>query len=121
MTLPASVAGDEPLRLFLALRLPADALDAIVEWQARAFAAARVRVVPQEHLHITLVFLGSRPATEVPTIAGRLRAAAAAAGEIRLRPDRYLETRGAAMLAFEDEGGHGAALAAAAGRNELRP
>ncbi|HEY3542233.1 MAG TPA: 2'-5' RNA ligase family protein [Gaiellaceae bacterium] len=121
MTSGGSVAGDERLRLFLALQLPERWLDAIVAWQARAFAGARVRVVPREHLHMTLVFLGSRPARELPAIVGRLREAAAAAAEIRLQPDRYRETRGAAMLTFEDVGGAGGALADAAGRDEDRP
>src|SRR5436305_14117216 len=121
MTSRTSVEGDERLRLFLALRLPERWLDEIVAWQARAFARADVRLVPREHLHVTLVFLGSRPAGELPGILDRLRAAAAAAGEVRLEPDGYRETRSAAMLTFRDLGGAGAGLADAAGREEPRP
>jgi 2'-5' RNA ligase len=121
MTSGASVGGSERLRLFLALRLPRNWLDEIVAWQARTFARADVRVVPREHLHVTLVFLGSRPAGELPGILDRLRRAAAAADEVRLEPDGYRETRGAAMLTFRDLGGAGAALADAAGRKESRP
>ena len=121
MTSADSVGGGERLRLFLALRVPEPWLDAIASWQAIAFAGCDVRVVPREHLHLTLVFLGSRPASEAPAIVERLRSAAAAAGELRLEPDRYRETRGAAMLAFHDLGGAGAALADAAGRDEDRP
>ena len=66
MTSAGSVAPDERMRLFLALRLPDDALDEIVAWQAPAFAGADVRIVPREHLHATLAFLGSRPADELP-------------------------------------------------------
>jgi len=121
MTSAASVGGGERLRLFLALRLPEPWLDAIASWQARAFAGRDVRVVLREHLHVTLVFLGSRRASEAPAIVDRLRSAAAAAGEVRLEPDRYREGRGAAMLTFHDVGGAGAALAEAAGRGEERP
>ena len=118
---PDSVGGDARLRLFLALRLPDAWLDAIVAWQLRVFAGKRVRVVPREQLHMTLVFLGSTPAADVPAVVDRLERAAAAAGPIRLEPRGYRETRGAAMLTFEDDGGHGGALADAAGREEARP
>ena len=121
MTSRASVGGDERLRLFLALRLPDDWIEGITTWQSRVFAGRRVRVVPREHLHLTLVFLGSRPAADVPAILERLRAEAAGAAPIRLRPDRYRETRVAAMLTFEDLDFAGAALADALGRDEERP
>jgi 2'-5' RNA ligase len=121
MTGRDSVGDDERLRLFLALRLPGEWLDAIGAWQARAFAGRHVRVVPREHLHMTLVFLGSTPAADAPAIVERLRGAAAAAGPIRLHPERYRETRTAALLTFRDEGGAGGALADAAGRDEARP
>jgi 2'-5' RNA ligase len=116
------VAADERLRLFLALRLPDPWPDEIAAWQAAAFAyAGHVRVVPREHLHVTLVFLGSRPAIELPAILARLRDAAGAAGAVRLEPEGYRETRGAAMLAFRDLDGAGGALADALGRDEGRP
>ena len=121
MPLPDNVGGGDRLRLFLALRLPGQWLDAIAAWQSRAFAGRDVRVVPRDQLHVTLVFLGSRPAGDAPAIVERLRSAAAATGEVRLEPDRYRETSGAAMLTFRDLGGAGAALAAAAGRDEDRP
>jgi len=121
MTSRASVGGDERLRLFLALRLPDDWIEGIAAWQSRVFAERRVRVVPPEHLHLTLVFLGARPTAEVPALVERLRAGAAAAAPIRLRPDRYRETRVAAMLTFEDLDGAGGALADALGRDEERP
>jgi 2'-5' RNA ligase len=115
---PDSVGGDARVRLFLALRLPEDWLDGIAAWQARAFAGAGVRVVPREHLHVTLVFLGSTPAADVPAVVERLERAAR---PVELRPDGYRETRSVAMLTFEDVGGHGGALADAAGRDEDRP
>ncbi len=107
----SSVGSDEPLRLFLALRLPDDALDAIAAWQRSELHG--VRVVPREHLHVTLAFLGSRPAAELDGILGALRAAAAVASpEMALTPTRYRETRSVGMLVLDDEGGDAGALAA---------
>jgi 2'-5' RNA ligase len=109
MTPGGSVAGDERLRLFLALRLPDGVLGEIERWQRDELP--NVRVVPREHLHVTLAFLGQRPGGELEAIVGALREAAAGAGEIRLTPARYRETRGVGMLVLEDEGGNAATLA----------
>ena len=109
MTSAASVAGDERLRLFLALRLPDDVLDEIERWQREQMG--NVRVVPRGHLHVTLAFLGHRPVGELESILDALRDAAAAAGKLRLTPIRYRETRSVGMLALEDEGGRAALLA----------
>src|SRR5271169_3300139 len=97
MTSPASVGGDERLRLFLALRLPGSVLDDLARWQAERLTG--VRLVPRDGLHITLAFLGHRPARELEGIVRELReAAAAAAADLRLTPSRYRETRSVAML-----------------------
>ena len=109
MTSSASVSGDERLRLFLALRIPDDVLDEIARWQRDQLAA--VRAVPREHLHVTLAFLGHRPPDDLAAIVGALRAAAAGAGELRLSPVRYRETRSVGMLVLEDDGGRAACLA----------
>jgi RNA 2',3'-cyclic 3'-phosphodiesterase len=109
MTEAASVAGDERLRLFLALRLPGDALDEIERWQREQLRD--VRVVPREHLHVTLAFLGHRPSGELDSIVEALREAAAAAGEIGLRPVRYRETRSVGMLVLEDQDANASRLA----------
>jgi 2'-5' RNA ligase len=109
MTSPASVSGDERLRLFLALRLPDDVLDEVERWQHEHLRD--VRAVPREHLHVTLAFLGHRPAGELEPVVGALRGAAAEAGEIRLDPVRYRETRSVGMLVLEDDGGRATLLA----------
>ena len=67
--------------------------------------------MPPGNLHVTLAFLGSRPAGEVPAIVDELRAAAAAAGPVELRPLRYRETRSVGMIVCEDAGGAATALA----------
>ena len=103
------MAGDERLRLFCGLQLPADALDELADWGARHLHGGRP--VPRENLHVTLAFLGARPAGEVPAIAGALREAAAAAGGLELRPLGYRETRSVGMLVLEDGGGAAGALA----------
>ena len=111
MTRPGSVGGDERLRLFLALRLPDEVLDAVARWQAEHVRG--VRAVPRDHLHVTLAFLGSRPAGELDGILEALREAAAlAAPDLRLAPSRYRETRSVAMLVLDDEDGRAGAFAA---------
>ena len=109
MTPAASVSGDERLRLFLALRLPHDVLAEIERWQSEQLR--NVRVVPREHLHVTLAFLGHRPSGELEAIVAALCDAAAGAAEIRLTPVRYRETRSVGMLVLEDEGGRATLLA----------
>ena len=98
------------LRLFLALRFPDAVLDEIEAWQA-AELRGELRIVPREHLHITLAFLGHRPADELPAIVDALRVAAGLDGDYRLRPDRYRETRSVAMVVLDDVGGAATALA----------
>jgi 2'-5' RNA ligase len=109
VTAPASVSSDERLRLFLALRLPDNVLDELERWQRDQLPG--VRLVRREHLHVTLAFLGHRPVGELGSIVGDLRGAAGLAGEIRLTPTRYHETRSVGMLVLGDEGGSAAVLA----------
>ena len=106
------MGGDERLRLFLGLPLPDEPRRRLAEWAARAFGGADgVRVVPPENLHVTLVFLGGRPAGEVDAIVGELRAAAGAVKPPVLEPVRYRETRSVGMVVLSDEDGRATALA----------
>ena len=111
MTAAASVEGDARLRLFLALRLPPPVLDALERWAGGQLGAGGGRRVPRESLHVTLAFLGSRPAAELPAIVGALRAAAAAAQPFELAAGGYRETRSVGMVVLEDPSGGCAALA----------
>jgi len=113
VTSAGTFAPDERIRLFLGLRFPDDVVDGIVVWQARELAAARdVRVVPPQNLHVTLAFLGHRPATEVAVIAGGLRVAAASVeAPLQLSLRRYRETRSVGMLVFDDAGGRASTFA----------
>ena len=112
MNAPASFEGDERVRLFCALRLPDDTLDGLVAWEREAFSdVPRARPVPRENLHVTLAFLGHRPASELEPIVGALRAASARAERPRLSVRGYRETRSVGMLTCDDEGGRATALA----------
>jgi RNA 2',3'-cyclic 3'-phosphodiesterase len=109
---PASVGGRERVRLFCALRLPDETVEELSRWQAEAFGeAGGVRVLGREQLHVTLAFLGSRPAGELDAIATELRAAALAAEPATLTVNGYRETRSVGMLVLDDEGGRAASLA----------
>jgi RNA 2',3'-cyclic 3'-phosphodiesterase len=112
---PGSVSGDERLRLFLALQLPDDALAAIEEWQARRFSPPQLpgRLVPRTNMHVTLAFLGSRPAHELPTILRVLGEAARDAEPPLFEVVRWRERRAAGMLELRDR--HGTAAARIAG------
>lgn len=109
MSSTGSVGGRDRLRLFCALTLPDEILDRLAPWQVEHLGAGRI--VPREHLHVTLAFLGSTPAGELAPIAGALRDAAAEAGEIAFSAARYRETRSVGMVVLEDETGKGGRLA----------
>ena len=112
MNVPASVGGRERLRLFCALRLPDETVGDLSRWQADAFGGAdRIRVLGREQLHVTLAFLGNRPAGELEAIAAELRAAAAAGEPATLTVKGYRETRSVGMLVLDDDGGRAASLA----------
>ena len=113
MTVAASLEGDERLRLFLALRLPDDIVATLVAWAARELrGAAGGRLVPAQNLHVTLAFLGARPAPELGAIVDALRRCTALAGPIELQLDRYREGRSVGMLALRDRSGEAVRLAA---------
>jgi 2'-5' RNA ligase len=103
------VVGYERIRLFCALQLPGEVLDALVSWQLEHLRGGRV--VPRGNLHVTLAFLGSRPVGEVPAVTSALAAAAVGARDLRFRVRGYRETRSVGMVTFDDEGNRGRALA----------
>ena len=102
MTDAGSVGGDERLRLFCGFGLPGPTLDALVRWQGEHL---RGRVVPPGNVHVTLAFLGSRPAQDAGPVAGALRDAVDAAPRPEFRALRYRETRSVGMLVLDDENG----------------
>ena len=64
MSSSGTVGADERLRLFLGFPLPDATAQAVAAWQRAELAVERVRIVPLENLHVTIAFLGSRPAGE---------------------------------------------------------
>ena len=102
MTSPRTVEGRDRLRLFCGLRLPDDALDRLVSWQQAELAGADVRLVAREQLHVTLAFLGSRSADEVPAIVEALRATAGDAEPPLVQAVRYRETGSVGMVVLAE-------------------
>jgi 2'-5' RNA ligase len=104
--------GDERVRLFCALQLPLETVERLVAWQREAFAGVRdVRPLAGDHLHVTLAFLGHRPAGELDGIVAALREASASAERPRLSLRGYRETRSVGMLTFDDEDDRATAIA----------
>jgi 2'-5' RNA ligase len=112
MTSGGSVERHERLRLFAALPLPADAVERLTAWQHRELAGLDdARLVPPENLHVTLAFLGSRPAADLDGIL-RVLAEAAARGERPvLTAAGYRETRSVGMVVLADDDGRAGRLA----------
>jgi RNA 2',3'-cyclic 3'-phosphodiesterase len=87
-------AAPDHLRLFVALELPPAARDALVAFRDAAADPAIWRPVSPDALHLTLAFLGRRPATDIPVIDEVLYANAgpaprlAFAGAVLLPPRR---------------------------------
>jgi RNA 2',3'-cyclic 3'-phosphodiesterase len=112
----ATVEGHDRLRLFIGLPLPSESAEGLAAWQRRELAGVRdVRLVPPENLHVTVAFLGHRPAGEVDGILGVVREAARTAHLPALTAVRYRETRSVGMVVFEDEGGRAGRLAGEVG------
>jgi RNA 2',3'-cyclic 3'-phosphodiesterase len=106
------VESRERLRLFVALLLPEAAVSDLVEWQRQELLRANVRIVPPENLHVTVAFIGGRPAGELEAIAAAVRAAVADSSSLLFEPVRYRETRSVGMIVLSDEDRRSAGLAA---------
>ena len=103
--------GGGTLRLFVALPLPAESRERLVRWQAENLAGARgTRLVPDENLHVTLVFLGSRPVADVDLVVEEMRHAASGCERATLTATGYRETRSVGMVVFDDEEGRATRL-----------
>jgi RNA 2',3'-cyclic 3'-phosphodiesterase len=100
------------LRLFVALELPAAARDALVAFRDAAADPDVWRPVAPDALHLTLAFLGRRPAADVPAIDEVLYAAAGPAPRLALTEAVLLPPRRPRVLcaALADPDGTLAAL-----------
>jgi 2'-5' RNA ligase len=113
---PGSLEGHERIRLFVALPLPEDGVERLAAWQAQELGRLRdTRLVPRANLHITLAFLGWRPASDIADIHEVVRQAGQTAGRPLLSATGYRETRSVGMVVFADETEHAARLAEAVG------
>jgi RNA 2',3'-cyclic 3'-phosphodiesterase len=127
-------------RLFIAVDPPAQVCEELATWARSAIRglgtsgggkASSVRVLDPELLHVTLCFLGDRPAQEIATIGEALAECAKGVGELSVGAPLWLPPRRPRALAVEvcdnSEGGlaalHGAlvqALTGACGYREER-
>lgn len=105
--------NEERARLFVALELPAEASEALVRWRSSVLkGVAGLRVLPIDHLHVTLCFLGWLPANQVDAIASTcqelspLDPPTVSLGEARWLPPR--RPRVLAVELIDDQGRVGA-------------
>jgi 2'-5' RNA ligase len=85
------------------LLLPAPIVHRITDWQRHALAGADVRVLSADHLHITLVFLGSRPAADLDVIGGVIAGCVSAARAPAFHASRYRETTRVGMIQLRED------------------
>jgi 2'-5' RNA ligase len=109
MTPTGSVGEDDRVRLFLALQPDSTTLDVLERWVGEHIHGGRV--VPRDHLHVTLAFLGSRPSSELDRIVGALHDAVGRPRRIAFEPARWRETRSVGMVVLRDLTGEATALA----------
>ena len=109
---PAASSAADTLRLFVALELPPAVRDALVAFREAAADPDVWRPLPPEALHLTLAFLGRRPAGDVAAIGAVLHEAAGPAPRLALNGAVLLPPRGARVLcaALADPDGTLAAL-----------
>ena len=91
---------DQPkrVRLFVALDLPESVRAGIAAWGRGALRDPALRPVPEESLHITLAFLGSREEGQVEAIADVVRESGASAPEIVFGRPEQRPLRGRAKV-----------------------
>jgi len=98
-----------PVRLFTALQLPEDARARLAQWgRAAAAGDPSLRPVAAESLHVTLHFLGERPAGEVEGLRACVRAACTAPIVLRSAGALWLAPRRPHVLTCAMEDGSGA-------------
>jgi 2'-5' RNA ligase len=94
----SSGSPDRAVRLFVALELPDAARAALVAFRDAAADPDVWRPVPDEALHLTLAFLGRRPAGDVAIVSSVLHEAAEIAPRLQLARALLLPPRRARVL-----------------------
>jgi len=85
-------------RLFVALDLPGEVRDAIVDWQRAQLRDEALRVVGPQNLHITLAFLGYLPEKAIGSVAEVVHGLKVAAPRIELAPEPLGKPKGRPRL-----------------------
>lgn len=98
-------------RLFVAIAAPAQVCAVLAAWGREAASALAVggrpsredgvRVLEPDSLHLTLLFLGSRPTGEIDALAAALRSTPATLGSLTVGPPLLLPSRRPRALALE--------------------
>jgi 2'-5' RNA ligase len=109
--------SEERARLFAALELPDEVREALAAWRSKATAEiAGLRPLPDDHLHVTLCFLGWQAESEIPAViqacaAGVIQAGAAGAIQapptLSLGAALWLPPRRPRVLAVRLDDDHG--------------
>ena len=107
MSARATVAGDDRVRLFLALDVPDHVSAELARWGRRHLTGGRAL----ESVHVTLAFLGSQPRSVVAPIVELMCREASATERFELEVKRYRETRSVGMLVLADPSGRATSLA----------
>lgn len=103
------------MRLFVAVDPPMQICERLKAWarestrglQVRGRAKASPRVLDAELLHVTLCFLGNRPAGEMDVLAAQLSTCAGRGGELSFGAPLWLPERNPRALAVELHDEHG--------------
>jgi 2'-5' RNA ligase len=103
------MSRDPTARLFAALDLPEEVCEELAEWGVSVAAAARaggrargsLRLLGADVMHLTLCFLGSRPVSEIDSLAATIPACAGHACELALGAPVWLPARRPRALAVE--------------------
>jgi 2'-5' RNA ligase len=94
-------------RLFVAVDPPPDVREELLAWarhavaRLRTRAAADMRLLEPDALHVTLCFLGARPVGEIEAIGSALSGCAREVGELSLGAPLWLPPRRPRALAVE--------------------
>ncbi len=105
------MSGRGTVRLFVAIDLPRAVREALAAWARGALSGSGIRVgagpggplrlLEPETLHLTLCFLGDRPAQEVDAIDAALDAGATSVGELSVGAPLWLPAKRPRALAVE--------------------
>jgi RNA 2',3'-cyclic 3'-phosphodiesterase len=105
------VSREAAIRMFVALQLPEDVCERLALWAREAASASGLRLqggsggplrlLAPQSLHLTLCFLGNRPAQELGAVRAALEACAEGVGELSVGAPLWLPRKRPRALAVE--------------------